>query len=301
MSQVKSGKAFEYGMIWQLENIIKCNIEENKSLNVARSCYLDCTEEEQNNILKASDEILMFLLAHDSRLSGGRYKALLQSDMKGKYGDVRDVIIYDTQRGHEIGLSLKNRHTAVKHSRLSENIDFGKKWLNIPNTQEYKNKISPIFRDLRIRKDKKEFWRNINDKEELFYLPILYEFVDEVKRLYQINNKAVSEDLLRYLLGKYDFYKIVKENGCVSIQSFSIFGSLKWGKKIPLPEKIIEIALKEKSRTTVVIVFDKGWQISFRIHNAKSRVEPSLKFDIQIVGSPSISRHEIEYKMAKTV
>lgn len=31
---------------------------------------------------------------------------------------------------------------------------------------------------------------------------------------------------------------------------------------------------------------DKGWAISFRIHNASSRIEPSLKFDIQLVGIP---------------
>ncbi len=29
------------------------------------------------------------------------------------------------------------------------------------------------------------------------------------------------------------------------------------------------------------------WQFSFRLHNAKDLVEPSLKFDIQIVGVPT--------------
>ncbi|WP_374110347.1 HaeIII family restriction endonuclease [uncultured Streptococcus sp.] len=32
---------------------------------------------------------------------------------------------------------------------------------------------------------------------------------------------------------------------------------------------------------------DNGWTISFRIHNASSRIEPSLKFDIQLIGFPS--------------
>lgn len=31
---------------------------------------------------------------------------------------------------------------------------------------------------------------------------------------------------------------------------------------------------------------DGGWQFSFRIHNASTIVEPSLKFDIQIIGMP---------------
>ena len=33
---------------------------------------------------------------------------------------------------------------------------------------------------------------------------------------------------------------------------------------------------------------DNGWQISFRIHSASSKVEPSLKFDIQLVGQPIV-------------
>ena len=32
---------------------------------------------------------------------------------------------------------------------------------------------------------------------------------------------------------------------------------------------------------------DEGWQFTFRIHNASTLVEPSLKFDIQIVGMPT--------------
>lgn len=32
---------------------------------------------------------------------------------------------------------------------------------------------------------------------------------------------------------------------------------------------------------------DNGWQISFRIHNASSKVEPSLKFDVELIGQPT--------------
>lgn len=33
-------------------------------------------------------------------------------------------------------------------------------------------------------------------------------------------------------------------------------------------------------------IADKGWQFSFRIHNASAKVEPSLKFDINLEGNP---------------
>ena len=58
-------------------------------------------------------------------------KLYLPSSMQGKYGDVRDIILF-TKNNEEIGFSIKNRHKAVKHSRLSANIDFGKEWLGIP-------------------------------------------------------------------------------------------------------------------------------------------------------------------------
>ena len=45
--------------------------------------------------------------------------------------------------------------------------------------------------------------------------------------------------------------------------------------------------MKPGSDTTAELYLDEGWQFSFRIHNAKDYVEPSLKFDIQILGMPT--------------
>ena len=53
-----------------------------------------------------------------------------------------------------------------------------------------------------------------------------------------------------------------------------------------LPTTLLYMDFKPKSKTTVIMSFDNGWQFSFRIHNAKDTVEPSLKFDVQIVGMP---------------
>jgi hypothetical protein len=56
---------------------------------------------------------------------------------------------------------------------------------------------------------------------------------------------------------------------------------------IDLPTRIIDLSLKENSLTTVILTMDRGWAISFRIHNASTIVEPSLKFDIQLIGQPA--------------
>jgi len=49
------------------------------------------------------------------------------SDLQGQSGDVRDVLAIRSLQKWEIGVSAKNNHRAVKHSRLSNDINFGEK------------------------------------------------------------------------------------------------------------------------------------------------------------------------------
>ncbi|MXX98681.1 MAG: HaeIII family restriction endonuclease, partial [Gammaproteobacteria bacterium] len=70
----------------------------------------------------------------------------------------------------------------------------------------------------------------------------------------------------------------------------------KWGSRLKLPSRIIEIEFKPRSKNTVLMVLDEGWQVSFRIHNARSMIEPSLKFDINLKGHPDkLTSHSIPY------
>ena len=54
-----------------------------------------------------------------------------------------------------------------------------------------------------------------------------------------------------------------------------------------MPTRIIEIRYKSGSKNTVELTCDKGWQFALRIHNASKEIEPSLKFDIQLVSKLS--------------
>ncbi|MCL2804614.1 MAG: HaeIII family restriction endonuclease, partial [Treponema sp.] len=95
-----------------------------------------------------------------------------------------------------------------------------------------------------------------------------------------------------------DYYKMIHyKNNKTRIQPFNLLGTLNQAaskkkpsilfSKTPLPTKIIELAFKENSKTTLELTMNNGWAISFRIHNAKTKVETSLKFDIQLLGQPS--------------
>jgi len=296
LSQNEMGRAFEYGIAVSISEYLKAPIQDGLQVREARRCFELCAENEQRKIGQAATEATAFLVAHDNRLSEKECFVSIQSDQQGMYGDVRDIIVHNTAIGEEIGISAKHHHWAVKHSRLSESIDFGCRWFGIPCSDDYFQIVTPIFRELRSRQEKHEKWRDIPDKKQRYYMPVLQAFSDELQRLFQVNPADVSRGLIHYLLGRYDYYKVIKENGYVSITSFNINGTLKWGRRVQLPTRIIEIAQKPRSETTVFITLDRGWQLSFRIHNASSMVEPSLKFDISIIGLPStIDRNVIEY------
>ncbi len=209
----------------------------------------------------------------------------MQSDTRGKGGDVRDVIIH-TQSG-EVGVSAKHRHKAAKHPRLSPKIDFGLQWYGRPCSENYWRSINPIFDTLIKAKNDGKMWRDLPDKVPTIYAPIIRAFIDEVR-------SAPATPLLLYMLGKYDYYKVVKDNGNVVLQSFNLRGSLKWGNRLVLPRRVIDI--EHIRDTTAIITFDKGWSLSFRLHNAESRIVPSVKFDVTLVGTPPQANHIIKYR-----
>ena len=128
------------------------------------------------------------------------------------------------------------------------------------------------------------------------YVPILDAFKKELLRLDAENPGTVAERLIEYLIGNQDFYKVIKGNNKVEIQAYNLHGTLnlpfesvKPKAKVPklkLPSRLIEVIYQENSKTTLLVTLNEGWQISFRIHNASSRIEPSLKFDINLVSAP---------------
>ena len=289
VSQTESGKAWEYG----LAKAFECQLNGyppivvNGSQTKSQRSYHRINPLEHSKILKAACKAVDFMMAHDVRLDNTD-EIRIQSDMEGRHGDVRDIIL-NTQLG-EVGISAKNRHNALKHSRLSDRIDFGQHWYGIPCSEEYWKKVKPVFHRLHEYRNRKMKFREITDKYDQIYLPILDAFMQESKRF------ADCKQMLRYLIGLHDYYKIMKENGTILIQSFNLGGTLKWGKKLPLPKEIITCKMKDRSKTTALIYMDEGWSLSLRIHRARSLAEPSLKFDVRLAGIPPVlTNHSIRY------
>lgn len=224
----------------------------------------------------------------------------LQPDDVAKAGDVRDVLIIRRSIEWEIGVSVKHNHEALKHSRLSTRLDFGNSWYGIPSSEQYFDEISLIFAELQTLKGQGAVWRDLPNKERSVYVPILNAFMGELQRAYDANGDDVTAGLIKYLLGSNgnDYYKLIHHNNHTArVIPYNLYGTLNQSTNvnqpdttipdIELPTRIIELAFKENSQTTVILTMNNGWAISFRIHNASTRVEPSLKFDIQLTGQPS--------------
>lgn len=306
-SQTLNGKAFEYALLFEfyerLKTITSVSITENEPFQNAKGCFDSFIEEEQDTFRISASAAINFLIDIEPRLSNGISKEdilvlEIVSDQAGQTGDVRDVLIIRSLQKWEIGISAKNNHRAVKHSRLSLNIDFGEKWLGVPCSQNYFDEIKPIFDMLGNLKasDKSTKWTSIENMHQVVYIPILNAFRKELLRLDKENPNIVAENLVQYLIGNEDFYKVIKGNKKVEIQAYNLSGTLNLPfenvkpkariPKLKLPSRLIEIVYQDNSTTTLLVSLNEGWQISFRIHNASSRVEPSLKFDINLVSAP---------------
>ena len=306
--QTKTGKAFEYALLNSfLERLeIKTNVfvVENEPYKTAKKCFESFNETEKGLYNLNASFAVNFLIDLEPRLSNGINKTdILQleivSDKQGQVGDVRDVLAIRSLQKWEIGISAKNNHRAVKHSRLSNDINYGEKWLSVSCSQDYFNEIKPIFDELaKLRTASKatQKWSTLGDYHTSVYVPILNAFKNELLRLDEENPGIVAKKLVEYLIGNQDFYKVIKGKNKVEIQAYNLHGTLNLPfkdvkpklkiQKLKLPSRLIEVVYNEKSQTTLLVTLNEGWQISFRIHNASSRIEPSLKFDINLVSAP---------------
>ena len=305
LSQTQIGKAFEFALLKSAQELlfikgVKIDVIKDSSYMVARDSFSLLSASIQTDYLKAANAAVEHIVLLEPKLvhrsSGNILTLQIVPDSLGIKGDVRDVLFIRSAENWEIGVSAKHNHKAVKHSRLSNTINFGLSWLNINNTEKYFADIKPVFDELKHLKFQNQLWRNLNNKMDRFYLPVLNAFKEEVLLLDSLNPKIVPAQLLKYLIGNKDFYKVIKNKSGVEVFGFNLHGSLNRSAinkqpyfKVPvlkMPTRIIELDFKLDSKDTLILVCDGGWQISFRIHNASSKVEPSLKFDINLIGQP---------------
>lgn len=298
------GRAYEYICLCTLKHEISKTREvavlEDSHFQAALTAWNSITPELQSTLSQSAKAAVLTLFDFEPLiLEDGEdtLTLLIQSDKKGEGGDVRDILIIRRDIHWEIGLSVKHNHFAVKHSRLSDKINFGKKWFGVPCSEKYWEDIAPVFSYLNEEIKKDAAWSELPNKVEDVYIPLLEAFVEEVKRSYALDPE-IPKKLVEYLLGLFDFYKVISvdKRNLTQIQTYNLRGTLnRPGKEKPkivvpvasLPTRIVHIGIMPDRKNTVEVYMDGGWQFTFRIHNASTKVEASLKFDIQLVGMPA--------------
>jgi hypothetical protein len=305
--QTEQGKAFEYACLKalydDLSNSQQVIVEDSESYRKAMGFYNDLSTDKANKMQQGALAAVKIIKRLEPRLENSDDDSplilVIQEDSKGIAGDVRDVVCVRRQNSWEIGLSCKHNHDAVKHSRLSETIDFGEKWFGKASSDKYFDDIEPIFRRLKSCQGASMKWSDVDNKSATVYAPLLSAFITELKQLDLLHPGEVPAQLVRYLLGRNDFYKVMtnEKSKITTIQAYNLNGTLnkpsksvKPTQRVPkmaLPTVFHDISFKDNSNNTIGVTCDGGWVFSFRIHNASTMVEPSLKFDVKHIGKPT--------------
>jgi hypothetical protein len=293
-TQTINGKAFEWSVGCAITRLTGYTVITNESSIKNKECYknkeLSGKLKDEHN--RNAEAAIRHIIKKES-LSGSGYIKFL-SDAAGKAGDVRDIVIINQDK--EIGISCKTHHEAFKHSRLSKANNFIKRWgLNENGCSDvYFEEIEPIFNELReIKKtsNNQKKWSELSGVPERFYWPLLNAFGKEIVKS---DSQEMCNNFIKYIVGNKDFYKIMSQKKLVKVQAFNLNGTLN-ALQPKLPTRIEKITNKNSSEYSKIIFFNKGWQFSFRIHSASSKVEPSLKFDITAISlSPDIYTHHID-------
>ena len=321
LTNTEYGKAYEYACLLALRDHLsgrtegKVTVVDSDAYRTAQKAFEKAEREgKSNKLVSAANAAARVILRLEPQLQYGKgdLGLVIQTDAQGVAGDVRDVVCIRGAAGWEVGISCKHNHGALKHSRLSATIDFGKKWLGIPCSSEYFEAVVPIFNELRdMRTEAKENdrevprWSDFSDKAERYYIPVLNAFLEEMKRLAD-NNPDVPRKLIGYMIGRYDFYKVITDDRrkTTRVEAVNIAGTLNRPAnghrsivdvgRLKLPTRFYHMGMVPGSDDTVEMVCDEGWTLTMRIHSAKGEIEPSLKFDVQSVSLPSSVHAQVE-------
>lgn len=321
LTTTEYGKAYEYACLMALRAHLFENtkgmieIINSDAYKTAQAAFNKAESEcVSMNLIRAANAAARVILRLEPQLQhgNGTLSLTIQNDAQGIAGDVRDVVCIRSTNGWEIGISCKHNHHAVKHSRLSATIDFGSEWLDVPCSQNYFNTIIPIFNELRDMRNSAisngsplPLWSSIPNKSEKYYIPILNAFLTELRQLAN-NNANIPSKLIRYMLGRYDFYKVITDDRrkTTRVEAINISGTLNRPAnghrsivdvgRLHLPTRFYHMGMFPGSNNTIEIVCDGGWALTMRIHNASSKIEPSLKFDVQLVSLPSSIHAQVE-------
>jgi hypothetical protein len=298
---VTNGKGLEWAVVKEIQATTGFQIEDSAPMLTAREAYSVLSG---TTLAKIYARWVPRCVEHVFRLEPwvvegrkGAGKIWINSDAKGQAGDVRDVLV--AVGGKSLGVSCKNNHAAFKHSRLSPTIDFPSDWglCQEGASDAYLSEVEVLFR--KIEKAYGPFrvseWSEVPQEKKFgYYRELLVSFREELLRIRDRSKTEAAElssGLVKYVIGRHDFYKLIIREDCGLVEGYNLSRKLSIP-GIPLPSTILGVEFVPGAAGTLLVFMDAGYTFSFRIHSASSKIESSLKFDIQAIGLPrELYRH----------
>lgn len=295
-TNTRNGKAFEYACAIATQAVAPdAVIVGNAPYRTAEGCFCALNPATQQRYREASETAVRMICGLEPMIQygEGQLRIELATDARGQAHDVRDVLLF-RRNNWQIGFSCKHNHAALKHPRITRDMDFGNDWIGVHCSNDYMAEMRAIIGAMDGLQGLP--WNTLTNKFERFYIPILNAYRDEIERLCTGNEDA-PEALIRYFFGTDDFYKVIMHESerTTTVEGFQINGTLgqNCGRRRPInrinrlvmPTRLIEAT--RVSTTTNNLVFDNGWQVSMRLHNKDSVIKPTaLAWDVQLIGLP---------------
>lgn len=194
-------------------------------------------------------------------------------DNKAKERDPTDIrlrITYNNGNAEEKNISVKHMHSALCHPRLPSlaqqcGFEKGSK-VDKDYRESYKKIWNEFYSKVKRLKRKVETYSELDKIDKSYRRNWLYEPL-QLNTIKFLNEKANNEEgaatFFKYLVGDVDYYVLKNDKDFIEVKHFS-------GVETP---KGFKITYPYKSKTTFLMEFNNGWNISMRLHTASSRIE----------------------------
>ena len=277
--QVEMGYAWEGALVLVLEERLAVVAVDDEPSRKVRAAFDALDEPGCGKMRHAAGCAVDELLVLDRRLHEATHLKVVPTST-GRHGSPVDIEVH-TRRG-VVGLSGKHNSDEVKAPRLSATNDWGKVWSGFPVSDRYWQDMAAPFAYLARAKQEGKTFPGLGARKDRVYLCVLCAFEDEVRRLEQEHDGQFVEALWRFVVGTHDHWKVECVEGHVLIQAVNPNGGLPGaGWRAP-----VKIEMQRDGNNVLMMRMDE-WLLKWRLHNASTRVEPSLKFSVTLEGMPA--------------
>lgn len=282
--QTSSGAAWEWAVAQELAALTRADVVMDDTAERACHCFSEMDERRQREHLQGAARVAGVLVERDPRLARALCTRMLPTHT-GRNGDPTDIRV--DCFADEVNVSAKKRSREIKAPRLSHRNDWVREWTGAGAcSEQYWSVVRPVFQGLARSSVAK--WSELAEKRSV-YARVRDAFVNEM-RLHAGGAQGVEfvSGLFAFVMGRHDYWRVsYYRNGVakVEVEAVNPRGTLKGaGTGWKHPRRLVE--LHARGDQYADMAFDGGWAFSARLHNASSRLEPSLKWSVSIEAVP---------------